>query len=90
MAVNRLLAGYIDEVGGIVRLGGATLARTFRPPLERQLWMEQLFNVGFRSLTITSITLLFTGMVLAIQTAYSLAAYGGKGFVGAARGLRVE
>jgi phospholipid/cholesterol/gamma-HCH transport system permease protein len=82
MAVNRLLAGYIDEVGGMVRLGGATLVRTFRPPLERHLWLEQLFNVGFRSLTITSITLLFTGMVLAIQTAYSLAAYGGKGFVG--------
>jgi len=37
---------------------------------------------GVRSLTITNITLLFTGMVLAIQTAYSLAAYGGKSFVG--------
>ena len=35
-----------------------------------------------RSLTITNITLLFTGMVLALQTAYSLAAYGGKPFVG--------
>jgi phospholipid/cholesterol/gamma-HCH transport system permease protein len=53
-----------------------------RPPLERDLWVEQLYRLGVRSLTITNITLLFTGMVLAIQTAYSLGAYGGKAFVG--------
>ena len=44
--------------------------------------MEQLYQLGVRSLTITNITLLFTGMVLAIQTAYSLSAFGGKAFVG--------
>jgi phospholipid/cholesterol/gamma-HCH transport system permease protein len=82
MAVKRVFTQYIDECGGMVRLGGATIAQALRPPIERQLWLDQLFNVGFRSLTITNITLLFTGMVLALQTAYSLAAYGGKGFVG--------
>jgi phospholipid/cholesterol/gamma-HCH transport system permease protein len=51
-------------------------------PFERELWLQQLFHLGVRSLTITNVTLLFTGMVLAIQTAYSLRAYGGQAFVG--------
>jgi phospholipid/cholesterol/gamma-HCH transport system permease protein len=66
----------------MVRLGWDTLRHAPRRPFERELWLEQLFQLGVRSLTITNITLLFTGMVLAIQTAYSLHAYGGTAFVG--------
>jgi len=66
----------------MARLGWAGIRNTVRPPYEWDLWMEQFFQLGVRSLTITNITLLFTGMVLAIQTAFSLAAYGGKAFVG--------
>jgi phospholipid/cholesterol/gamma-HCH transport system permease protein len=66
----------------MVRLGWDTLRHAPRAPFERELWFEQLFQLGVRSLTITNITLLFTGMVLAIQTAYSLHAYGGQAFVG--------
>lgn len=66
----------------MVRLGWDTVRRLPRPPFERRLWLDQLYHLGVRSLTITNVTLLFTGMVLAIQTAYSLAAYGGKSFVG--------
>jgi len=77
-----LVASYLEEFGGMVRLGSSTLLQAIRPPYERRLWLDQVFHLGFRSLTITNVTLLFTGMVLAIQTAYSLAAYGGKSFVG--------
>ena len=80
--MNGFLTSYLEELGGMTRLGWRALRQTARPPLEFELWMEQLYQLGVRSLTITNITLLFTGMVLAIQTAYSLAAYGGKGFVG--------
>jgi phospholipid/cholesterol/gamma-HCH transport system permease protein len=66
----------------MVLLTGTTFRQLARRPFERELWLEQLFHLGFRSLTITNVTLLFTGMVLAIQTAYSLAAFGGKSFVG--------
>jgi phospholipid/cholesterol/gamma-HCH transport system permease protein len=77
-----LLKGYCEGLGGMACLGGEVIRQSVRPPFERELWLEQLFQLGVRSLTITNITLLFTGMVLAIQTAYSLAAYGGKAFVG--------
>jgi phospholipid/cholesterol/gamma-HCH transport system permease protein len=73
---------HLDQLGGMVRLGRDTLRQAFRRPLERELWLEQLFHLGVRSMTITNVTLLFTGMVLAIQTAYSLHAYGGRAFVG--------
>ena len=80
--MNGFLTSYLDELGGITRLGFSTLRQVARPPLESGLWIEQFYHVGVRSLTITNVTLLFTGMVLAIQTAYSLGAYGGEGFVG--------
>jgi phospholipid/cholesterol/gamma-HCH transport system permease protein len=80
--MNRIIVANLAELGGLFSLGWDTLRQTLRRPLEWQLWMEQLYQLGVRSLTITNLTLLFTGMVLAIQTAYSLAAYGGKAFVG--------
>ena len=77
-----MLRFHLEQLGAIVRLGWDTLRHIPRRPFERGLWLEQLYQLGVRSLTITNITLLFTGMVLAIQTAYSLSAYGGKAFVG--------
>lgn len=77
-----MLRSHLEQLGGMVRLGWDTLRFAPRLPFERELWAQQLYHLGVRSLTITNVTLLFTGMVLAIQTAYSLAAYGGKAFVG--------
>ena len=72
----------LDDFGAVARLTWDTARVAFRRPFEHELWFEQAFHLGVQSLTITNVTLLFTGMVLAIQTAYSLAAYGGKPFVG--------
>jgi phospholipid/cholesterol/gamma-HCH transport system permease protein len=77
-----LLRTNLEVLGGMARLGWDALRHGVKPPFEFELWLEQLSQLGVRSLTITNITLLFTGMVLSIQTAYSLAAYGGKAFVG--------
>jgi len=77
-----LFGSYLRELGAMARLGFGAVRVGARPPYEVGLWIEQLDELGFRSLTITNVTLLFTGMVLALQTAFSLAAYGGKAFVG--------
>jgi len=77
-----MLRFHLEQLGAIVRLGWDIVRLVPRRPFERDLWLEQLYQLGVRSLTITNITLLFTGMVLAIQTAYSLSAYGGQSFVG--------
>src|SRR5262245_20595178 len=77
-----LLRSWLTELGGLAVLGGDAIRQAFRRPFERSLWIDQLEHLGVQSLTITNVTLLFTGMVLAVQTAYSLSSYGGSSFVG--------
>jgi phospholipid/cholesterol/gamma-HCH transport system permease protein len=76
------LKSTLEDLGGMVALTAETLRQGVRRPFEVDLWMQQMLHLGVGSLTITNVTLLFTGMVLAVQTAYSLSAYGGTTFVG--------
>jgi phospholipid/cholesterol/gamma-HCH transport system permease protein len=69
-------------LGGLSELTGQTLQQLRRAPLERPLLVQQFDAIGVRSLSIVIITSAFIGMVLALQTAYSLADFGGKMFVG--------
>lgn len=77
-----LLRSWLAELGGLALLAGDAIRQGFRRPFESSLWVDQLEHLGVQSLTITNVTLLFTGMVLAVQTAYSLSSYGGQSFVG--------
>ncbi|MEO6326348.1 MAG: ABC transporter permease [Thermoanaerobaculia bacterium] len=70
-----------------IHLGGLGLmtGRLFREA--RRRWefgeiLRQMDALGVQSISITNLTALFTGMVLALQTAYALAQFGGKLFVG--------
>jgi len=80
--MTSLLKQNIAPLGGMALLFGETIRQLLRRPFEWELWMEQLYQLGVRSLTITNLTVLFTGMVLAVQTAHSLGAYGGEIFLG--------
>ena len=70
------------QVGGIADLAVQTIRATIRGPIETPLVMAQFEQIGFKSLSIVGITSLFIGMVLALQTAYSLEEFGGKLFIG--------
>lgn len=87
--MNGLLRSWLFELGGLAILAGQAIRQGLRRPFERALWLEQLEHLGVQSLTITNVTLLFTGMVLAVQTSYSLASYGGQSFVGNLLGLSI-
>jgi phospholipid/cholesterol/gamma-HCH transport system permease protein len=69
-------------LGEITDLAVQVIQQAWRGPIERPLVMAQFEQIGFRSLSIVGITSLFIGMVLALQTAYSLADFGGKLFIG--------
>jgi phospholipid/cholesterol/gamma-HCH transport system permease protein len=69
-------------VGGLTDLAWQTLRQVKRSGVERPLFMAQLDQIGVRSLSIVIITSAFIGMVLALQTAYALADFGGKLFIG--------
>lgn len=78
---ERADAGFF-YVGGLTDLAGQTMQQLRKGPIERSLLVAQLDQIGFRSLSIVIITSAFIGMVLALQTAYALADFGGKMFVG--------
>jgi len=83
--LTRLRASYelgLTYLGEISELGWAVIQQMFRGPFERDAIIAQFETVGVRSLSIVAITSLFIGMVLALQTAYSLEDFGGKLFIG--------
>jgi phospholipid/cholesterol/gamma-HCH transport system permease protein len=69
-------------IGGISELAAQTVRDIVRGPVESDLLMTQFEQIGVRSLSIVAITSLFIGMVLALQTAYSLEQFGVKVFIG--------
>jgi phospholipid/cholesterol/gamma-HCH transport system permease protein len=72
----------LSEVGSISLLFGETVREAMRRRPEWRVLIEQTYHLGVRSFAIATVTALFTGMVLALQTSYSLAAYGARTFVG--------
>ena len=69
-------------LGGISDLAKETVQQFVRGPLDREVIIAQFDQIGVRSISIVAITSLFIGMVLALQTAYSLADFGGSLFIG--------
>ncbi|MDX1997376.1 MAG: ABC transporter permease [Thermoanaerobaculia bacterium] len=74
---------FVVRAGELAQLT-AHIARAFvRHPWEWREWFRQAELIGVRSLGVASITTVFTGMVLALQTAYSLPDIGVKYYIGA-------
>jgi phospholipid/cholesterol/gamma-HCH transport system permease protein len=69
-------------IGGLSDLAVQTVQQAIRGPLERDIIMAQFDAIGVSSMSIVAITSLFIGMVLALQTAYSLEEFGGALFIG--------
>ena len=60
--------------------GGCFTSLFFRKP-EIKEWIHQCYYIGVRSVSIATITAFFTGMVLALQSAYALAKFGSDMFI---------
>ena len=72
----------VEYLGGLAALVGESIHAAFTRPFYSDEVVHQMDELGVKSLSITGITALFTGMVLALQSAYSLEAFGGKQFIG--------
>jgi phospholipid/cholesterol/gamma-HCH transport system permease protein len=81
-AVGARALGVAEGFGGVTLLAG----KTFRVALEKRLpWRETLRaldDIGTRSTSIVSLTALFTGLVLALQTGVGLQRFGSQQYVG--------
>lgn len=67
---------------GLTTLSWKALVQLVKPPWEARLWLREMEQVGVRSLGVAAVTTIFTGMVLALQTAYSLPTLGVKYYIG--------
>jgi phospholipid/cholesterol/gamma-HCH transport system permease protein len=76
------VGSLVEEAGALALLGGRALVRLPRRPLELGAWLRQMDQIGVKSLGVAGITTIFTGMVLALQTAYSLPGLGVKYYIG--------
>jgi phospholipid/cholesterol/gamma-HCH transport system permease protein len=81
------LYGFLDQLGEVGLLTRDFVRYLFRRPFESRLLLEQLDNVGWRSLNVVNLTALFTGMVLALQMGGFLARFGAKIYVSRVMGI---
>ncbi len=75
------LTAFLDALGDMALLTRDTVRQTLRRPPAWSAVVEQLEQVGWRSLSIVNLTALSTGMVLALQLGHSLERFGAKMFV---------
>ena len=80
--VGLTMIRVIEILGQLLILAweALTCLLTHRPEIRN--WILQFYAVGVKSLSITNITALFTGMVLALQAAFALASFGAELYVG--------
>ncbi|MCP5056968.1 MAG: ABC transporter permease [bacterium] len=78
--------GILGEFGLLVAASIRTFQRRGFPLRETLLQFEM---IAVRSTPIVAITALFTGMVLALQTAFALSRFGAKPYVGSILGLAI-
>jgi phospholipid/cholesterol/gamma-HCH transport system permease protein len=76
------LAG-LEGIGQFVLLTGKTLAWMIRPPYRLGQLLNAMDFIGVQSVFIVSLTGIFSGMVLALQTVNSLRQFSAEGSVGA-------
>ena len=75
------------HLGAAALLADATVRRMFTRPLDVREVVCQLEAIGVRSMNLAVVISLFTGMVMALQTAVALSAFGAKLYIGEAVAL---
>ncbi len=73
---------FLEESGRMLILLGKTLRGIFKRPFPLRLTIQQMEEVGVRSMPVVMITAIFTGAVLALQTFSGFKRFGAEGLVG--------
>ncbi len=79
--LDRVL-GVFDDVGSLILLTGKTWAWMVRPPYRFSQLFTAMDFIGVQSIFIVSLTGVFSGMVLSLQTVHSLRNFSAEGVVG--------
>ena len=80
--IGRLCTSSIERVGDLSVLLYRTILSSFMRPFNFRLIVEQLEEIGFKSIPIVIISAMAIGMVMVVQLAYGFGRFGAKSLVG--------
>jgi phospholipid/cholesterol/gamma-HCH transport system permease protein len=80
--ITQRIESALTYIGGVSKLLFEAIYYGIRPPYQLGLIIQEIESIGIQSLTVVNVIALFTGMVLALQTAAALSRFGAKGFIG--------
>ncbi len=80
--IGKRVTGLIEEVGGVVSLGGDVVRWAVRPPIRVENLFAQLDFVGVGSIFIVMLTGIFSGMVFAHQSSRAFMLFNAESLVG--------
>jgi len=72
----------LEELGRFFYILVQAFLWSFRPPFDRAQWVRQMVRVGVDSIPVVTLTALFTGMVLALQTYRGFERFHAESYVG--------
>jgi len=81
-SIGASAVNFVLHAGRAAALSVQFVAAAARPPFGVKLWLKEVRAIGLQSLGVVCLIALFTGMVLALQTAYGLAKFGATLYVG--------
>jgi phospholipid/cholesterol/gamma-HCH transport system permease protein len=73
---------WLDNIGNIVTLTFQSVVWLVRPPFRPAQFLAAMDFIGVQSIFIVSLTGIFSGMVVTLQTTYALRAFSAEGRVG--------
>ena len=80
-AIGRALLSVLAATGRLALFAVSGISHLFRPPFYGRAFAAALVEIGFFSLPVVALTAVFTGMVLALQSATGLARFSAESAV---------
>ncbi len=72
----------LEELGGTAELGGRALRLALRGRISGRALLEQIDEIGLASLSVATLTAIFSSMVMSVQFAVQMGRFGAKDWVG--------
>lgn len=88
-SVGEKVMEYCEYTGGIAVLSFQTIVAIVKGGMPLKLVVEQVYSLGVRSLSLTNLVAIFTGMVLALQFIVGLQRFGLQLYAGQVVGLSI-
>jgi phospholipid/cholesterol/gamma-HCH transport system permease protein len=76
---SSIFARFFEQLGEVSLLAGRTFKSYFQKPWEGKIFLQQLDEIGLRTLPVVSLTAAFGGLVFGLQTYYGFHKYIGQG-----------